>query len=51
MVEPGERMQPLSFRTVVKGRGFGEEQCVSGRCASGTVVSSFRASCVGNTNV
>lgn len=50
-MQPGQRMQLLSFCTLVKGRGFGEEHSVSGRCVSGTIVSSFRTSCVGNTSV
>lgn len=50
-MEPGQRMQLLSFCTPVKGRGFGEEHSVSGRCVSGTIVSSFRTSSVGNTSV
>lgn len=45
-MEPGQRMQLLSFCTAVKRKGFGEEHCVSG-----TIVSSFRSSCVGNTSV
>lgn len=42
LVEPGQGMQLLSLCSAVKGRGFGEEQCVSGRCVGGTIACSFR---------